>query len=237
MRDKVQGKELVASLITFNFLATIVTQAFTMLGPLVCLFLLDLPPKLILALFGVSVLFFIPVVAMYLALRFGVAGRVIRLVQKLPLVRLKDPEAWITRAQSIDRRIKEFPRKRPKAFTNSLIALSIVRVLQVVEVWILLLPLLPEKNATWILLLSMIVQTASQLIAWIMTFIPSQIGVAEGGSTLLFQMVGLDPVVGFSMELARRIRKLIGITIGLLIGWWLLRAQRRAKKIPTTSSD
>ncbi|MBW2703965.1 MAG: flippase-like domain-containing protein [Deltaproteobacteria bacterium] len=224
MKGRIDGQELVASLISFNFLATLITQLFTMIAPLACLALLDLSSEVMWSLFGVACLFFLPVIGMLALLRFGAADKVVRLAGRLPFVRIKDPANLLAKAKAVDLRIQSFPRRRPGRFCLALALLVGVRLMQVAEVWVLLLALMPDKSPTWILLLALVTQTASQLIAWVMTFVPSQIGVAESGSALLFQLLHLDPLLGLSMEVARRLRKLIGTAIGLLIGWWGMRA-------------
>ncbi|MBW1810873.1 MAG: hypothetical protein JRJ87_21960, partial [Deltaproteobacteria bacterium] len=120
-------------------------------------------------------------------------------------------------------------------FMRAVTLLIVVRVLQVAEVWIILLALLPDKGAGWLLLLSLLTQAISQLLTWVLSIVPGQIGVAEAGSALLFKLLYLDPLVGFSMELIRRIRKILGIVIGLLIGWLVgMRSEKqyRATVIP-----
>ncbi len=218
MKGRIEGRELVASLMTFNFLSTLVTQLFTMLAPLVCLLMVDFPAPVIWALFGTASLFFLPVVGLYVLLRFGAAGKLVKLAAKLPLVRFRDPEALLAKARAIDERVQSFPRRQPGRFALALALLAAVRLLQVAEVWVLLRALMPEQGAGWLLLLALASQTASQLIAWLMTFVPSQVGVAESGSAWLFQTLALDPMLGFAMELARRLRKVLGTAIGLAIG-------------------
>lgn len=219
VRDKVDGDELVASLVTLNFLSSVVPLIFTVIGPVLCMLFIDLPMNVMLATLGVALALFIPVTAIYILLRLGVASVLIRILQKLPLVKLKDPDALLKKAKSIDRRIREFKSRRTARFYKAIAWLFFVRLTQVAEVWFILLALLPEQGALWLFLLAVLTQTVSQLLIWVLTFIPGQVGVAEAGSALLFKLLHLDPLVGFSMELIRRIRKILGIAIGLLIGW------------------
>jgi uncharacterized protein (TIRG00374 family) len=219
VRDKVKGDELVASLVTLNFLSTVVPLIFTVIGPLLCMLFLDLPMNVMLATLGVALALFIPVTVVFILLRLGVASVLVKILRKLPLVKFKDPEGLLEKARSIDRRIRECYSKRPARFVKGILWLFFVRLTQVAEVWFILLALLPDQGALWLLLLAVLTQTVSQLLIWVLTFIPGQVGVAEAGSALLFEFLHLDPLVGFSMELIRRIRKILGIAIGLLIGW------------------
>jgi uncharacterized protein (TIRG00374 family) len=221
LKGRVQGDDLIASILVFNFLNTFVSQLYSMLGPLVCLFFLDLPEHVILALFGVACVFFIPVGVMYMLLRWGVAHRVVGLLRRIPLIKLRDPDMLMKRARSADSRIREIRRVRPRAFWISVLMIIMVRLLQGAELFVILLALLPEQSLGFVLLLALLTQTTAQLITWVATFVPGQIGVAEGGAALIYNLLHLDPLIGFSVLLVRRIRWILGIAIGLAIGFWL----------------
>jgi uncharacterized protein (TIRG00374 family) len=216
-RGKLAGEEMVSSLILLNFIASLATLVFLIAGPLVCLaagFHSDVTVSLFYGVAGV----FVPMVLFYVLLRLGAASRVIRLVGKLPGVRLKDPRAWLKRARSVDGRVREFLAAGTGRFARALSCWLLVRLLQVAEVLILLLALLPGHSTSELLLLAVLTQTAALLVGGLLAFVPGQIGVAEGGSALLFGLIGQPPVVGFSMELVRRVCKLIGIAAGLAAG-------------------
>ncbi len=214
----VDSDELIASLITFNFLGTLTSQIFTLLGPAICLLTLALPTQVMVTMFFVALAFFVPVALMYGLLRYGVVKWVSRLAVKIPFVKIKNPEALVDRARAIDERIRGFRKQRGRDFWLSLALLFSVRVLQAIELFVILIPLLPAESLSFLFLLAILTQTSTQMIIWAATFIPGQIGVAEGGNMLVYKWLGLDPVVGFSVILVRRIRTLIGISIGLAIG-------------------
>ncbi len=221
MKNKVDGEEIVASLVVLHFLNTLSVNIFTLLAPIACLIFIDLPTHVVAFLFGVALAFFIPLALLYALIRVGAAHKAIWLVSKLPMVRLKNPDVLLAKAGSIDCRIRAFRSRRPAAFSRTMVCLALVRLLQAVEVWIILMALLPKQGPLWLLLLAFLTQTATQLIAWGLTFIPGQVGVAEGGAAMLYKFMGMDPLTGFSMELVRRVRKLIGIAIGLIVGFWI----------------
>ncbi|MBN2493050.1 MAG: flippase-like domain-containing protein [Deltaproteobacteria bacterium] len=221
LRDKVESDELIASIVVFNFLSTFSMQVFVLLGPLLSLCLLDLPADIVWLLFGIAVLFFIPISGLFFLLRRGAAGLLVKLLLKLPFVRTKDPEAWAAKAKAIDDKVRGFYRNRPRDFWRSIFFYACARLLQAAELWFILLALLPEKNPGWLFLVAVLIQTASQLLSWAMTFVPGQLGVAEGGMAMLFRLLGLSSLLGFSMEVVRRARRVLGILIGLVIGWSL----------------
>jgi uncharacterized membrane protein YbhN (UPF0104 family) len=48
-------------------------------------------------------------------------------------------------------------------------------------------------------------------------FIPSGVGVFEGGHVFLFHLLGLDPGLGLGVGIIRRIRKVFWILMGFLV--------------------
>jgi uncharacterized protein (TIRG00374 family) len=219
LRGQVEGVELVASLISFNFMSSFSLQLFVALGPPLCLLLPEVPPRITWLLFVAALLAFVPTVVFYALLRMGVTGRLVKLLTRLPFVKIKEPEALLRKAMDVDRRIKESRRQQPWRFVRACFWFACARVLNALEVWVLLMPLLPGHGLVHLLLLALLTQTVSQLVAWVVTFIPSGIGVAEGSTALLYNLLGIGSVVGFSMELVRRARMILGVSIGLALAW------------------
>jgi uncharacterized membrane protein YbhN (UPF0104 family) len=219
MRGKVDSDEIVASLVIFNFMSTVSMLLFNLLGPLLCLALLDLPHKTVGAVFAIALAFMIPWVVVYLLLRRGAVGLLVRLIGKLPLVRLRNPEALQARARTVDVRIREFRARRPRDFWLTVLWLAVARVVQAADYLPLLLVLVPGRPVWWLVLVAFLTQTAAQLLSWALAMIPSGIGAQEFNSMKLYGLLGLDPVVGFTMEVIRHIRMPLGIAVGLVLGW------------------
>lgn len=59
-------------------------------------------------------------------------------------------------------------------------------------------------------------------------FMPSNIGVLEGGQVFLFLTLGLDPAAGLSLGIVKRMRKLLWISVGWLFLTHLSRSMGRA---------
>jgi uncharacterized protein (TIRG00374 family) len=216
-RNRLDGEELVASLVLLNFIASLSSLVFVLFGPLICVtagFHSWVSLSLLLGFLGI----FIPLALIYVLLRLGLAGKVIRLLGRIPGVRFKDPDAWIARAREVDRRIRESLTTRRAPFFRSLSSWLLVRLLQALEIWILLYALLPGVGIAELALLATLAQTGALLVGGFLAFVPGQIGVAEGGSALLFGMIGYPPLLGLSMELVRRVCKLVGIGVGLVLG-------------------
>lgn len=221
IRGHVDADEAVASLIVLHFLNTLLGQLATLIGPTACLLALDLPDERRAALIAVliaAILCCVPLGLLYLLIRIGAAHQLLRLLTHLPLLRFKDPEALLARARGIDDRVRVFRRARPRSFRRALAQLVAVKVTQAGELLIILGALLPDQGMGRLVLLALLLQSATQVVAWVLSFVPGQVGVLEGAAALLFGALGLDATVALSVQLVRRARALIAIGLGLLVG-------------------
>jgi len=238
LKGRVEGEQLVVSIILFSFLSTLIGAFFMLIGPIVCLVMLDLPMPVVLGLFGAALVAFVPVGLQFFLLRWGVASKVIWLLSRLPLIKLKNPEKLLDRARNVDKRIRTFASQRPGDLVMVSALLLATKILQTIEVCFILWPLLPGVDLGFLAAIALLIQTATQLIIWALTFVPGQVGVQEGGTALLFQWLGFDPLIGFSMELVRRVRRLLGVSIGVAIGSWLgIRPLRQVVAGDTEEAD
>jgi hypothetical protein len=105
--------------------------------------------------------------------------------------------------------------------------LSVVnRLLGVAEVAVLLAVLSPSHSLGF----AFLVQSSAQLVAWVTSFVPMQIGTAEGGALLLFRAAGLSPEIGVTLELARKLRRIAFAAFGVgLLGITLFRRLLRGE--------
>ena len=73
------------------------------------------------------------------------------------------------------------------------------------------------------------------LVEGVLFFVPARVGVQEGGLYAIFLALGLDPVLGFTLGLVRRLRELTWGLAGLL-GLGFLRGRREGAAAPDTSA-
>jgi len=227
LRGKIEIDELVASLISYNYYNTVSMEIFTLIGPILCLIFLDLPQDVILPIFAIALLALVPMILIFIGLRLGAVKQLARIVGWLPFVKAKYQQILLDKAAAIDGCVKDFI-KRPRAFRKAAIWMFAARIVQPLEVWALLHVFLPQLGLWHLLIIAFITQTTSQLLSWVIGIVPGQVGFAEGGMTLLFKLIGLDPLAGFSMELVRRIRMIVTVAIGLTIGFFMVHGRRSA---------
>jgi glycosyltransferase 2 family protein len=112
--------------------------------------------------------------------------------------------------EETDRNIASFYKRNPRGFLVSLGFHVLSWFLGAYEVYYILGILgesLTFSTAYLLTSLSLIINTA-------FFFIPSGVGVFEGGHVFLFHLLGLDPGLGLAVALLRRIRKVFWVLIG-----------------------
>jgi uncharacterized protein (TIRG00374 family) len=82
-----------------------------------------------------------------------------------------------------------------------------------------------------------LIASLSVVINSLFFFMPSNIGVLEGGQVFLFMTLGLDPAMGLSLGITKRIRKIFWISIGWLFLTHLSRAVGRDRPAMQTDPE
>lgn len=229
LRGKLEGRELATSIILYNGINAAVAAGAAVIGAAICFVFLDVPRDAT----GVVLAGALVVLILFLTLlwwiRSGAASHVVRVARRVPWVRLGNQSDLAEKATEIDRRMSVFMRTRPAALARAVFFSCCVRVFQIAETGLLLYPLMPGEE---VVLIAILMQTASQLIVWIAAFVPAKLGVLEGGNAGLFELAGLDPATAFTVVLAKRLRMVLGIGIGLALGARFLRDRTSYKPTP-----
>ena len=234
LKGKVEDHELVASLISYNFFTFVSAQLFAILGPILALMFLALPTGILWSVLGLAVIMLIPTAVLFVVLRMGAISRLAMLVGKIPFIK-KYRQTLSDKSVRIDQAIRDFT-TRPKEFRNAVLWMFVARLIDIMEVWMLLTVLMPAvKRPFFLLILAFVTQTTTQLINWIVSIVPGRIGITEGGLTLLFKLLKLDPIAGFSMEVIRRLRMLLTVAVGLVLGFFLLHPKKDTRHIEDRS--
>ncbi len=225
LRGKVGGRPLVASLILYNGINSTSVAVASVAGALICVLWLDAPLVATMPLLIVSLIAVVAFLVLLWLVRHGTLSKALMVVQRLPFVSFRDPQAIADQARDVDQLMCEFFRERPGDVLRAALFASGARMAQVIEMWCLLEPLVTEGN---VFLIALLTQTTSTLITWVTAFVPGQVGTLEGGSGAIFQLAGFDPALGVTAVIARRLRTVLGVGIGLLLGgrvtWELRRA-------------
>ncbi|MEG1585831.1 MAG: lysylphosphatidylglycerol synthase transmembrane domain-containing protein [Bacteroidales bacterium] len=146
----------------------------------------------------------------------GLVIRLTRIAGNLPFIGKKIrnmKESTRDRLTLIDNQIRDLRGKRVKAFYGSLLLEYIARLVNCIEILIIVYAL--GEHASYID--ALIIVALSSLFANLLFFSPMQLGTREGGLYLAFKTLGIVPGISISVSLITRIRELFWIMIGILL--------------------
>ncbi len=217
---QVESDDLACSLVVQNFLAAAVAALFALAGPLACLAMGN-TSDLTLWMLAAALVLFVPLTLVVLLIRFRWAGGLARRLVSISWLRIKNQAAAIEWVDRVSQSLFEFFRPGQRRFHKAILCWLAARALQVCEVWVLLFFLLADQSGSTLLIYALVLQSASLLITGFLAFIPGQIGLAESGASLVAGLLGLHPLTGFTLELSRRVCRLICTGLGLVCGYRL----------------
>jgi uncharacterized protein (TIRG00374 family) len=233
LAEHIGGPDTISSLIIFNLMYTAACIVMIVLGAVLALFLPQVPGYLdALLLIAATVLVGAGILVM-LVLKRGMASKFVVLIRRVG-VPLKKPENWIASAKQADKNVRQFRTSFRKDFWIALTAQIVSRMAAVAEVY-LICSLLQKPIS---LAMAFFVMSSSQLVAWIFSMIPGQIGVMEQGSDLVFGASGFQAGYGLLFELVRRARRIFQTAFGIVVLSFLglLSPARKTKPLPLTQT-
>lgn len=119
----------------------------------------------------------------------------------------------IDKLESVNEHIAKFFETKKKEFFQVLTINIIGRVCGVLEIWVIMIVIGLGSRLEFAFLMGGI----TNLLVFIFYLIPGQIGFVEGSYGVIFGLVGLDPTVGVSVQIIRRLRAFLWITLGLIL--------------------
>ncbi len=121
-------------------------------------------------------------------------------------------ESRMTRAANIDDNIKRFYKEYKGRFFFVLVFHALGWLLGACETYVILSTLAASTDFQVALLITSLTVVINSLFF----FMPSNIGVLEGGQVFLFLTLGLSPTMGLSLGIVKRMRKIFWISLGWL---------------------
>jgi uncharacterized protein (TIRG00374 family) len=148
--------------------------------------------------------------------RRGLAVKALNFFARLPIVK-RWAKPFVNKYQlqitNIDQQISHLYQARRKAFFLALSLELIARILNCLEVYVILKPVNVEVS----LVQSVVVYSFMSLFTNIFFFSPMQIGTREGGFALALKALSLPPGLGIYVSLVTRVRELFWIGVGVLL--------------------
>jgi hypothetical protein len=226
LRERLTESAAASVLVVENLFAFWTNCALIGLAPPIAVLALGLHGTFATILLVAAGVFLLAGIASIVLLRRGPIESPFRLARRLGIkeAKVEAARAWWRRVENLSRSTAGDPRRMAIAGVAALLS----RLATVGEVAIILYFLGFDSMAVSFLTLA-----NNQLVFTIMPFVPMQAGTAEGGSYLLFAAAGMPPQIGVLMELVRKVRRLVFVTIGVaLIGTQAFRQYATAPAAP-----
>lgn len=148
--------------------------------------------------------------------RNGLANRLLRIAEHIPLLKrwaIPFVEENKEKLDTIDRQIASLHSQNPRTFVSAVLLELICRIVSSLEIYFVLLVLMPEASFVQCVL----VLAFTSLFANLLFFIPLQLGGREGGFLMSITAFGIPTTSAIFVALLVRLRELIWTGIGLLL--------------------
>lgn len=205
---------IVASVILYNTVHTLVTGCLMVAGFLVLLSVINVSVTKR-WIFSIGLLLgFFAVLIFIQKQKTGFMEKIFSFLGKFKIFH-KIVQKKQHKAVLVDERLKVFYQKNKKSFYGSLLIILVAKFLGAIEFYLILNFI--DANISFSI--AFLVFAANAFVQLFLFFFPAQIGASEGSIYYLFKILGKDPLFGISLALFRRIRALLWTLIGLVLGY------------------
>lgn len=164
--------------------------------------------------FGVPIVITISCVFMGFVLvhqRKGLFGLILALCKRIG-IKHKFSEKTIIRFQELDSHIIDFYESNQRGFILALLAHIAGRLLGVIEIY----AIGRVVSDDFTLFAALMLAALAPMVNAVFTFVPGAIGVMEGAYSGVLYIMHLNPSIGITIQIAKRIRSAFWISLGLL---------------------
>lgn len=228
LREKLPADRAAGALVAENICMFVVNCGLIALGAPIAFFVFDTRGPAAAMFWVASGVFLVAGAVGLLILRKGLGGWPFLLVRRAGLGRFRPSKARVDKWRSGWRKVEaawQATAGDKKAREAAWLSAIGSRMCNVLETALILYFLGGQR----ILAASVLSLGGSQVVGWLFSFVPMGAGTAEGGAYVVFSAAGLPPNLGVLVEIGRKLRRVIFISLGVVVlGWDTFRAQRRA---------
>ncbi|MDO8526816.1 MAG: lysylphosphatidylglycerol synthase transmembrane domain-containing protein [Deltaproteobacteria bacterium] len=140
----------------------------------------------------------------------GLFGGILRLAKKLHIAP-HTVTKYEGKAKELDREVLGLYQKSHRAFWVALAYHLLGRLLGIMEVYLIGKAIAPEQ---FTLLIALLLATLAPIVNMVFTFIPGALGVLEGAYSGALYLLGLNPALGLTIQIIKRMRAGLWMAFG-----------------------
>jgi uncharacterized protein (TIRG00374 family) len=210
LRDRVTIREALSSLIIVQTTSTASQGLFLLLGIVLARWTLSSPVALVRVMEWLLLIEALCVAGFVAVQVLGIVGAGYGLLGRLGF---KGGGALGEAVTHVDRSLVSFYRRQPRRLALSLACNLLGWLTRASETWFILFLL----GTTVSVAMGLIIEAFATGISFATFFLPTDVGVEEGGAVATFLALGLSGATGLSLALVRRVREVAWTGLGLLL--------------------
>jgi len=213
LRGHASNPAILSSLLVYNYLHVATTLLTVLAGPIVALATGGFTRQVILVTLAVCAAVIAVTALLGALLYWGALHRVLeriaswRFVPWTPSQRLKDG------LREVDSKLRDMVNHRPADVVRATLGLIAGRLFQVAEVY----AILAYMGVSDSIGVAMMVFSTTAMANYLLMVLPAREGFLEGSTFVVFEMLGLNGAEGLSLEITRRLRKIVYQLIGIVL--------------------
>ena len=213
LMERVGQSRAVSAILLYNISTTGLSCILIAIGATLCGLLLELPDVMRGLLIGTGVVTGAIAVALPILVIRGALASVVGLGRTLRLISRKQATRWKRQLDDVDDKLRG---TRDALRSDRLYALICV-VMARACAWAGTTVLIYAAGGPISLGFLAAVLTAGQVLGWVSGLVPLGLGITETGNYALFRALGVDPAIGVTVAVGRRVTQIIYAAIGLVL--------------------
>ncbi|MBW2278467.1 MAG: flippase-like domain-containing protein, partial [Deltaproteobacteria bacterium] len=213
LRGHSSSTAILSSLLVYNYLHVATTLVMVLAGPIVALFTGGFEQNVILTTLAVCIAVIVVTALLGALLYWGALHRLLeraagwRFVPWTPSGKLKDG------LREVDTKLRDIINNRPADVARATVGLLVGRLFQVAEVYAILVYMGVSDSVG----VAMMVFSTTAMANYLLMVLPAREGFLEGSTFVVFEMLGLSGAEGLSLEITRRLRKIVYQLVGIVL--------------------
>jgi uncharacterized protein (TIRG00374 family) len=213
LMERVGKTRAFAAVLLYNISTGELSYVLIAVGATLCGILLDLPDLMRAVLIGSGAVTGMLAIALPVLVYRGVLSSVAGLGRTLRVISRKQAARWKKQLDDVDDKLRGTRDARGADRLYGLVCVVLSRFCAWSSTGVLIYasggPMSPGFLAA--------VLTAGQVLSWVSAVVPLGLGITETGNYALFRALGVDPAIGVTVAVGRRVTQIIYAGIGLVL--------------------